>query len=181
MAADHQGVFLVGIIADGRRVILVVDRTLGLEAVEPPRTGVARQHNLTGLDWILDRVPNEDRRPSHGVQARPDQRGVATEPPNLQRVAPWDGVDGDDGGPVGCFESGRERILVGARMVGATGSDKTGEVIGTTAVPGFPQGWQHPLADIHGPGIDARRFQDSRQREASRRGIPRSQIGDHGA
>ena len=167
LAADHQRVLLVGIVADGCRVVLVVDGALGLETIQPARAGVARQHNLTRLGRILDRVSAEDRRPRHRVQARLDQRGVAPEPPDLQRVASRNGVDGEDGGTVGGLETCRERVLVGARMVRAAGSDETGKVIGASAIPGLPGGRQHPLTDIHGPDIDAGGLQGGRQRQAS--------------
>ena len=180
LATDHQGVLFIGVVADGGSVVLVVNGTLGHEAIEASGAGVAGEHDLLGIGGVLNRVPTEHGGPCHGVQASTGQGRVATKPPNLQRVGPRDRVDRDDRPSIGRVETTGEGILVGTRVVGAAGPDEAGEIICTAAISDLSRGSQHSLTHIHRPRLEPGRCEGGRQRQAAGGGSPGDQVGDHG-
>ena len=121
LAADHQGMFFIRVVARLGRIVLRVNRALGLKAVEAAAAGVVGHHDRArGGVGPGQRVAPDDGRPIDRLKAVagiPHRIGrVLPEPPDLERVRPGNRVHRDDRPRVGVGETLGERILVGSRM-----------------------------------------------------------------
>ena len=121
LTANHHGVLLVGIVSRQRTLVLVIDRALRHQAVHPPGSRVARQHDLTGRARILDRVAADRRRPRYGHDANARLRPVPTEPPHLKLVPARDRVHGDNRSLRRRIEPTHKRVHIGPGMVRVPG------------------------------------------------------------
>src|ERR1043165_9847777 len=86
-SARHDRVFLVRIIARQRGVILRVDRSLCLEAIQRWTAAIeAGQDDFARTLGPLDRVTADDCGPINGPESKDGVGGILPEPPDLEMV-----------------------------------------------------------------------------------------------
>ena len=111
-AIEHEGVFLVGIVARQHRVVLVINTALRLQRGQVIGPGIAGQNDFRGR-----------RRPPQFISAhiggpigRLDVRGrrhTRLIPPDFQPIVTSQGVDADNGTPLRLLKTHDERVEVG--------------------------------------------------------------------
>ena len=124
LAADHDGVFLIRVVAREGGVILSINGAFGLEARQAPTAGVVRQDDpARRIIGIGQRIVGDHRRPVNRLKAVDriaDRVGrIDPHPPDFQDVIVGNGIDGNDGACIGRGEPDQEGVLVGRVVVGS--------------------------------------------------------------
>ena len=122
-AGKQEGVFLVGIVTGGGRIVLVINAARGRHVSQKiPAPDALGQHNFTGVRGITHRVAADFARHIEVVVGL--ARGAhLLEPAHRQVPRTRVGIDRDDGPEVGGLHADDERILVGGRIVARAAGD----------------------------------------------------------
>ncbi len=147
---EHEGVFLVGVEAGGRGIVLEIDAAERFGGGEIAGAGVASHDDLARLIRPGDGVAGHDLRPVDRFEVGGWSRD-ASEPEKGERVGAGQRIDGDDlAAHLGGGEVFGQWVEVGALVEGVSlGREDVGGAADIVAEAG---GWGRPLADVEVAG-----------------------------